>query len=307
MPLDNKQMVVRSQQLPSAAAQPKFWKTFIRFVRDADEVLDHYEAICGHQHNETPDELAETPDWLQQLLTRCRAGLETFDRDELYEGDEPDRALRPETISTRLGVMFDAVGTTNPANPSTFLAMAVDHVAALDGLTALALESACREIVETHKFCGISELIKVTKAHIELWDRRLDAITFVEKERLRVRESLIAQRERQKKAEHDEKVRQTTFDAKNAMAKTQELAKKVDEAKERLAKLTGPEAEASLAERIEERIALMKEVRARFIEQHKAALMRLTEEHTASEKRESELMRELRKLTGEAEGKKDAR
>jgi hypothetical protein len=51
--------------------------------------------------------------------------------------------------------------------------MLIEHVAAIEDLTDVALESGCREIVETQKFApAISEVVATINKHIEQWSGR---------------------------------------------------------------------------------------------------------------------------------------
>ena len=57
----------------------------------------------------------------------------------------------------------------------------VEHVAAVDGLSDVALESGCREIVESKKFApSISEVMATIKDHVGKWRERRWALTSVE-------------------------------------------------------------------------------------------------------------------------------
>jgi hypothetical protein len=267
--LDNSStgMTVRSPKLPAEKEGPPPWRAFNEFVRNAEYV---YECVDGWNElriSPKPDEdyrtsgdIEDEAQSCKEVVAKCKVGIERFDRADNYE----DGALKHSHIAKRLGVMIASFPNANPHAPDGYARMLVEHVGAIEDLTDIALESACREIVETQKFApAISEVVKVIGKHIEQWERRRWAIEHAERVGKLTIETLTKREEEEAKQEHEREVREATYETKRAIETTQRLAKEIETAKTAL-----------------------------------AGLMR---RHAEAEKRESELMRALRKLTAPPE------
>jgi hypothetical protein len=115
----------------------------------------------------------------EEALTWCHEQLEQrLDPAEGYENNDRESGLRRNVVSTRLATMIGAFPASPPGDPEIFARVMIEHVFTVDGLTLPALDSACREIVATHKFFPTTgELLKVLGAQQAKWERRLWAIS----------------------------------------------------------------------------------------------------------------------------------
>jgi hypothetical protein len=259
--------VVRSGKLP-APRKPVKWRDFNRFVADVDTLHEYFRELNSLRFNPNSDgfdrtsgDVEDDADFCRALVEKCKAGFEKFDRADNYDDDG---TLSETHVAKRLGMMIGAFPNVNPGTPQDYARMLVEHVAAFEGLTDVALESACREIVETKKFApAISEAMEAITDHVLKWKERRREVSHVENVRRLTIETLQACEKEKKKQEHEDEVRRATYTAKQAMDMTQRLAKEIETAK--------------------------------------AALAALVQRHADSEKRETELMRKLRELTPERE------
>lgn len=172
-------------------------RPFNAFVRKCDEALESYNELGKLLRNLAPvDELrhsweieAERDDYKQQV-GECRDGLAIFDPEHRYN-DVHD--LDVDFIADRLGIMVATIPNVNPHAPEGFPPLLVANVQAFDGLDALVLESACREIEQTIKFTPtVPELLVALKKHAALWTQRRRAINGLEDRCDRVIAALIA-------------------------------------------------------------------------------------------------------------------
>jgi hypothetical protein len=114
-----------------------------------------------------------------EALERCNDALELLDASENYEDGDPECDLRRNVVSARLAILIGAFPNSGSVgDPEIYTRVMVEHVFTVEGLTLIALDSACHEIVATHKFLPTtSELLKVLNGQATKWDRRLWAIS----------------------------------------------------------------------------------------------------------------------------------
>jgi hypothetical protein len=256
-----------------AVAKPKAltsWRAFKRFVDDCNELRQYCEKLSGVFHNPrqtmTIENLAADARWCQELVARCEAGLARFDDPANYEtDDEGGLVLSHEHIAKRVTVMVASFPNANPTDPDGYMKMMIEHIGVIDA-SQLSLESALREIVDTHKFApAIAEVLKVIERHIEIWHERRFAIRGTEERRLAAIETLIECQRKQEQDQRERELAQAVNAVRNAMQSTRKLAQQIEDKK-------------------------------RTIELEKEALAKLQDALVAAEQRESELSRKLRSL-----------
>jgi hypothetical protein len=213
------------------------WKAIEQLISAADELIGRMDELrdCqqrmwvyvypdGAEKLPTDEEL-ELSDYDMERLTECHELLAMLDPEKDYDDDG---SLKKTIIRNRLAALVGAFPAGAPATPQVYTRMLLERVAAED-ITALALETACREIESTKKFLpAISEVLPVIREHITAWSKRLDAIKGIKGYSAR----LIIELERPKKEamkaalkEIDE-ARQKWRQAKQKIIEQQELAAK---------------------------------------------------------------------------------
>jgi hypothetical protein len=262
----------------------KWWRAFKRFRRDVEELREYYEDLCEERVGRgdpprMPGDLEQDAEWCQELTAKCKAGFERFDRADNYEQDGDDHVLKVAPIAARLGVMMGAFMNPTTQSPELFGRAMVEQVADIYGLSMVALETACREIVKTEKWPDIPKVVDVVSKHVSRWRGRRWALAMAERTRLELIPILIEREQKKKEEAHEHEVQQATYQVRDAMRTTQRLAKEIESAKTAL---------------------------ANEIETRNAALAKLIEKHAEWEKRESELMRKLRALTATEEEREAA-
>jgi len=276
VPIKSSQSLVVAGPSPSTDDMVKWWRAFKRFMADLDELQEYYDGLWKErieqaEYPRTPADLEDDAEWCQKLTAKCRAGFERFDPQHNYEeDDEGDEVLKTAPIAARLGVMIGSFMNTLPQSPELFGRAMVEQVADIEGLSMPALETGCREIVGTEKWPDIPKVLSVIREHVEEWRQRRRAMHQAESTRLELIKVLIEREQKKKKEAHEREVEQATFAVQSAMRATQRLAKDIEAAK------------AALAKEIETR---------------KAALAAMVQKLAYFERRESECLRALRKLT----------
>src|SRR5262249_8471943 len=168
-------------------------------------------------------------------------------------------------IAKRVTVMVASFPNANPTDPDGYMKMLIEHIG-VTNVCQLSLESALREIVDTHKFApAIAEVLSVIERHIEIWGERRFAIRGTEDRRLKAIKSLIECQRKQEQDKRDREFEQAVTAVKNAMKSTPTLAQQIEDKK-------------------------------RTVALEKEALAKLHEAHAVAEQRESELLRKLRSL-----------
>jgi hypothetical protein len=258
--LDNGPMVVRSAKLPAEKGATS-WRMFNQFAADAEKLCEYVRDLDELRWSRSDDDCSDSSDveveaaYCEELVAKVKAGFELFERAENYD----EGVLKHEHVAKRLGILVGSFPNANPHSPQGYARMLIEHVAAIEDLSDIALESACRALVEMQKFApAISEIVATINKHIEQWSARESALGRIDNVRARTIEILRKREQEQAKQEREREVREACQEAQRAMQTTQRLAKE--------------------------------------IEAEKAKLATLIEQHAAAEKRESELLRELRKV-----------
>jgi hypothetical protein len=114
----------------------------------------------------------------QEALEQCTHALALLDADENYQDDDPECPLRRNIVSGRLAILIGAFPNSGSVgDPETYALMMVDHAFTVAGLTLVALDAACHEIIATLKFLPTtSELLKILKEQASRWERRCWAV-----------------------------------------------------------------------------------------------------------------------------------
>jgi hypothetical protein len=270
-----------------AKPKPPKFRDFNRLVADMNELEEYYGQLNDNRMGRVEDNALTSGDvddhaeYCQKLVARCKAGLEQFDRRENYDDPDDDEGeLSQEYVAKRLGVMIASFPNANPSSPEGYQRMLTEHVAATEGLTEVALESACREIVETQKFApAISEVMEVIHKHVGRWSSRRFALHHVEDTRLQLIKVLAECEQEQEKGRLKDAIQRATWEVQSAMARTQKLAQDIEKGKAHLAKLI----ELHAAELEETQRAF-----ARVQNNTKQAIATLIEQHAEAEKRENQ-------------------
>jgi hypothetical protein len=277
VPVKSSKSLVVAAPSPSTDDVIKWWRAFKRFMADVDDLKTYYDGLCEDRAGQDPDgvrtvaDLEEDAEWCQKLSAKCRAGFERFDPPHNYEQDDDgDDVLKTASIAARLGVMIGSFMNTLPQSPELFGCAMVEQVADIEGLTMPALETACREIVRREKWPDIPKVVDIVSEHVDQWRKRRRALAQADRTRLELIPILIEREQMKKREAHEREVQQATFAVQSAMRTTQRLAKDIEAAK------------AALAKEIETR---------------KAALAAMVQKLAYFERRESECLRALRKLT----------
>src|SRR6516165_525080 len=183
---------------------PKF-RDFNRFVDDVDRLV----AFRDELNEMASGDIRDSAEWCQKLVAKCKAGLERFNRRENFDDpDDKESELSQAYIAKRVTVMVASFPNANPSSPEGYMQMLIEHISAIEGLTEVELEGACREIVETQKFApAISEVMEVVRKHREEWFGRYYAIRRVEEKRC---EALT--RALKREAEEDKKAHEQAID-----------------------------------------------------------------------------------------------
>jgi hypothetical protein len=270
-------VVVAGSQPPALPPEPPpiKWKDFKRFMHVLNELNEYFDELKSCRFGPADSssmaigDLEDNAEWCQERLAKARAGFERFDHPDNYEpGNDDDDGegseLKRSHIGKRIGVLIASFPAANPGTPEGYQQMLVEHISAVEGLTAVALESTCREVVETQKFAPtISEMMRILEKHVGEWRRRRWVLRDVERMRLETIKTLIEREQKTKKEEREEQIRRASSAATGAMYATQKLAKE--------------------------------------IEGKRAELTTLLQRHAIAEQRETALMQALRKLTASEE------
>jgi hypothetical protein len=181
------------------------WKAIDDLIWRADAVVERYDELTEcqrkiwryvpcHGAEELPtDGELELHEGDMRQLSECHELLAALDPENDYEEDS---SLKKKIISKRLAALVGAFPAGGPATPEVYTRMLLEHVAAEEDLTALALDTACREIESKQRFLpAISEVLSVVREHIEAWSERRRAIRGIEE----LSASLIKQLDRPRK------------------------------------------------------------------------------------------------------------
>jgi hypothetical protein len=266
------QIVPLAKARAVAKPKPMAWRAFNRFVDSCDALCRYREKLSRAFSETTPTmtiaRLEGDAEYCRDLVARCKAGLARFDDPANYEPDDDDDefvVLSHDHIAKRVTVMLASFPNANPTDPDGYVKMLIEHIGGTN-VCQLSLESALREIVDTHKFApAIAEVLSVIERHIAIWRERQHAIRETEDRRLAAIEKLIECQCKQEQDQRERELAQAVNAVRNAMQSTRKLAQQIEDKK-----LT--------------------------IELEKEALAKLQDALVAAEQRESELSRKLRSL-----------
>jgi len=166
---------------------PPFFRALDRFVHEADLIVQHYDQmqrlftalLDGRQTDfaacRRAATLCETD---QMLLANCKAALLKFDPDSAYEDNDREFGdLRQSVIAERIALLIDSKPTGRPSNPEVFATLFMEDLLAVEDLSLIALDTACREVRQAKPYVpDISDLLPVLRRHLAKWDERLSAI-----------------------------------------------------------------------------------------------------------------------------------
>ena len=244
----SKEIVSALLENARAVAKPKrvAWRVFNRFVADAEELREYVGQLYELRWHPAEDDartaagIEDEAEFCQALVARCKAGLARFDHPDNYEADEDSDGehvvLSDAHIAKRIGILVASFANANPGNAEGYVTMLIEHVHAVEGLTEVALESACREIVETQKFPpAIAEVLSVIKRQMDQWRERRYAIREAESLRLAVVKTLIERERKKQEQEYERVIKDASHKLDNAIYQTQRLAKDIAAAEAGLA------------------------------------------------------------------------
>jgi hypothetical protein len=246
--------------------QPPSLRSFNRFTKECDELLDYAAELRRGEH--TAAAMAADAEAIDTLIARCRAGFARFDRAEHYETDDGVKVLARSHIARRLGVLLASFPAANPGTPDGYVRMLVEHIAVVEDVCAVTLESTCRAIVETKNFApAIAEVIELLTNEIELWAKRRGTLRSIEDARAlglecaHEREAEERERERKKiEQERREKVERAEAAVIEAAYQVAQVAQQIETAETKLARLH--EQHAAAKRREAEADALLTTVKA---------------------------------------------
>jgi hypothetical protein len=183
-------VAVDAAQVPASKKPANRWKQFRMLCLKADQILWGYERLNEIQEQleqrEPGEPLPHAPDVLltdegKAKIAWVRQMLSDIDRDDYYEQDDAgDRVLKKKIIKERLALTIGAVHVGGPKTPEAFAEILLAHVYDAE-VSYPVLESACRDIEQNKKFLQVtSEVLDVIREHRLKWDKRLDALEYVE-------------------------------------------------------------------------------------------------------------------------------
>jgi hypothetical protein len=214
--------------------------------------------------------------WCRELAARCRAGLKRFDRrpENSEDPDDDESELSQAYIAKRITVMVASFPNANPSSPEGYMQMLVEHVSAIEDLTEVELEGACREIVETQKFApAISEVLEVINKHTDKWSTRRLAIRYVEQDLHQAMKRAVEREQKEQKEAHERAIQCSKNALRSWTRDVQRLAEEIEKVK--------AEAKA-IAEAAETKIAALMQRRAE-VERRESEEMRTLEALTAAQ------------------------
>jgi hypothetical protein len=170
------------------------WRAIDQLAADADEIIrcgatfsnlhrnvrDHAAALKAGQPltKPPPDEReAKLSAYHEKLVQRCNEAIEALDPETNYEDSDREADLRRDVISVRLAMLVGSFPAGAPGDPEVFVTVMLEHICAIEGLSFIALDAACRQITTSQKFLpAISEVVEALEEQQELWDTRVTAI-----------------------------------------------------------------------------------------------------------------------------------
>ena len=181
--------IIKANNVPAVSNETQRAKLYKQLLQKLDEVQGEFNILSELDANlrrnfslmedrlPVPEEYEVYDDTREQIAT-CRRLMAELDGKDRYDDDG---VLGRDVIAPRLAWMYGSMPTNPDINQEVFPQSLVNHVADVDNLTYLALESACREFqLSGQKAPGkIADVIEMLEKHIELWRVRefvLDSI-----------------------------------------------------------------------------------------------------------------------------------
>lgn len=168
--------VVRSPKPPAIKDE---YRAFDDFARLARMLVDRFDDIVVREKADAGD----TADMLAAFF----GGLEYFERDALYQHKQPHRPnlmnvwtdwqITRRVVSEQVGALLGSFPNAVPHAPKVYTTMLIEEIIAANP-SALALESACREIRRSKTFApAIAEVLALLREHEERWNDQRHWIT----------------------------------------------------------------------------------------------------------------------------------
>ncbi len=227
------------------------WRDFSRLIADADELVAYTGGLGKLRRGDDEDDYRQSDDIereadeIEALVVRVRVGLAQFDRADNYEVDDGERVLKGSHVAKRLSIVAGAFPAGAPATAPTYLRVALEHVAAIEGLSELALESGCRAIETSAKFLpATSELVAEMASSVARWRTRMRALECVETMRSDTIRVLRSREKRQAEERRAQEIAEARGALTQAEAAVRALSKRVDDASALLAAAVKTETEA---------------------------------------------------------------
>ena len=178
---------------PSKIQIASRWRAIDQLAADADRLAARYaelEALLPvlREHaaaletgrplaGPLPDEgVAKLGTHDEALVQRCNEAIEALDPEENYDGDR-EGDLRRNVISIRLAMLCGSFPAGTPGDPEVYVQVLLEHIAAIESLSFVALDAACRQIATGQKFLpAISEVVAAIEEQQATWNDRYWAI-----------------------------------------------------------------------------------------------------------------------------------
>ncbi|MBR0787392.1 hypothetical protein [Bradyrhizobium iriomotense] len=155
------------------------------FADDADALVRRYDEIERlFRYGELSTPLAQARKIAElsandvKVIERCIAALDQLDPAESYEDNDPEEGeLRRGVIKARLTILVGSFPNGAPGDPEVYVRAMLEHACSIEGLSLLAVDATCHEIVATQKFLpAVEEVVKTLSAQQAKWNERLWAI-----------------------------------------------------------------------------------------------------------------------------------
>jgi hypothetical protein len=163
------------KQLPPPSHTPSLFESESYFER-FEELLE-----MAHEQVEAYQKLQRGP-WfegksgdarvLAMYLTPCPEEDEDITFKRLWPGEKDINEASRDFVVKRLGLLVGSFPSVNPHSPKVYLNMLVARAMAKRP-SCMALESACNELVDTHKYAtapNIADLVELLVKHKKFWD-----------------------------------------------------------------------------------------------------------------------------------------
>ncbi|KRR14530.1 hypothetical protein [Bradyrhizobium valentinum] len=180
-----------------------FFRALDRLIDDADGIVRQYDKmerlISALSDGRKVDlaacrRAATISTYDEERLARCREGLDKFDPESAYEDNDREFGdLRQSVIAEQIALLIDSKPTGRPPNPECYTTMMMEDLRAVEGLSLIALTTACREVRQAKPYVpDISDLMPVLRRHLQAWEERQWAIFRLADESRSLMESIEA-------------------------------------------------------------------------------------------------------------------